>query len=542
VLAGVFLLAACTNTPPPPLVAASEVSTPQKPPKATEVVVGVDSVAGGYNPHKIADQSTITTALSTLLLPAVFRPAADGTPALDRSVMLSAQVTNAAPFTVSYAIRTDATWSDNAPIAAEDFVYLAQQLSTQPGVIDPAGYRLISEITARAGGKVVEVRFARPYPAWRSLFTGLLPSHVFKDAPGGWTGALAEGFPVYGGPFAIKGLDRDRGEVVLERNDRYWGTPTRLDTLVLRRADRNGLINALRNGDNQLAVFRADPADLTRLRELGPLVQLSVLPRATVIDLVLRPTGPATTDPRIRGAVTAALDRAALIGTNEPHADDLLRPPSRPGYQPTIPPGPPTHPDAAAVTRLLTEAGYLRPATGPWAKDGKPLHLTIGAPADREPLVALANQVRQQLAAAGIEATVSTTPAAQLYAATGQQAAAVDILVIPQPVGGDPATALASRYGCPSPLPNGAAVTPDIGTGFCDKTLQPQIDAALTGAVPAADALAALTPALWAAALDVPLYQLVDELALRPEVSGITPGPPFVEPFATAPGWLRRIH
>ena len=82
---------------------------------------------------------------------------------------------------------------------AEDFVYLRNQMSSQPGVIDPAGYRLISGITARDNAKTITVTFAKPYPGWRSLFADLLPAHLLKDAPGGFANGLNDSFPATAG-------------------------------------------------------------------------------------------------------------------------------------------------------------------------------------------------------------------------------------------------------------------------------------------------------------------------------------------------------
>ena len=67
------------------------------------------------------------------MLPSVFRPDADGTLQLDPTIATSAEVIDARPFTVSYELNLEASWSDNAPIAAEDFVYLWQQMRGQPG-------------------------------------------------------------------------------------------------------------------------------------------------------------------------------------------------------------------------------------------------------------------------------------------------------------------------------------------------------------------------------------------------------------------------
>ena len=85
VAAGFALLAGCSNTPPPPVVGTVAPRPSTAPTKPGEIVVGVDNITGGYNPHVLADQSTITTALSTMLLPSVFGPAPDGSPDLDRT-------------------------------------------------------------------------------------------------------------------------------------------------------------------------------------------------------------------------------------------------------------------------------------------------------------------------------------------------------------------------------------------------------------------------------------------------------------------------
>src|SRR6266566_1255366 len=108
-IAMTVVLAGCTQAPPPPLVTTPAARTSVVLPTDTSrVVVGVDGIGGGYNPHELSDQSAVTTALSTLLLPSVFRTAPDGTPTLDHTLMVSAEVTNASPFTVVYQVRTDA--------------------------------------------------------------------------------------------------------------------------------------------------------------------------------------------------------------------------------------------------------------------------------------------------------------------------------------------------------------------------------------------------------------------------------------------------
>ena len=92
VLALVGVLAACSNTPPPPVVS-SPVAETSEPPVETpsRIVAMVDDIVGGYNPHLLADVSTVTTALSQLLLPSVFRANEEGELELDDSLMESAE-------------------------------------------------------------------------------------------------------------------------------------------------------------------------------------------------------------------------------------------------------------------------------------------------------------------------------------------------------------------------------------------------------------------------------------------------------------------
>src|SRR5690606_42161366 len=70
-----------------------------------------------------------------------------------------------------------------------------------------------------------------------------------------------------GGPFAIRHVDLDRGEIMLERNDRYWGEPARSDLLVLRKVDKSHQVNALRSGDTHVAVLNADEDTMNMLRD-----------------------------------------------------------------------------------------------------------------------------------------------------------------------------------------------------------------------------------------------------------------------------------
>ena len=360
-LLAVLLLAACTTpaapapAPPPPTAA----------PQPSQIVVAVDDLGAGFNPHLLAHQSPVTTALASLALPSVFRPDINGDLQLDKTVATSAQVTAQNPFTVTYELNLEASWTSNAPIAAEDFVYLWERMRDEPGVVDAAGYRLITDVRSRAAGKAVDVVFSQPYPAWKTLFSNLLPAHLLKDAPGSWTGALTNGLPASGGAFRVVSVDRARGEILLTRNDQYWDTPAVLDQLLLRRLGGTALVDGLGVGDVDIALPDPDETLRTALGGLQPPPRIQTAPQPVVTELAFRTDGGPLADTRVRQAVEGLVDRNAVRAAVAPDAlaaDAFALAPSQDGYAGTAPT---SRPDAASLLVLGgLDPGRRRPVAG----------------------------------------------------------------------------------------------------------------------------------------------------------------------------------
>ncbi|SNV62729.1 ABC transporter family substrate-binding protein [Mycolicibacter terrae] len=472
--------AACTVNPPPaPQSTETPKSTAPPPQRISQIIMGIDSIGAGFNPHLRSDLSAVTAAISALVLPSAFRPIRDpGAPTgsrweMDPTLLVSAEVTDEAPFTVSYRIRPEASWTDNAPIAADDFWYLWQQMVSQPGVVDPAGYDLITGVHSVDGGKQVVVTFAKPYPAWRELFSNILPAHIVKDVPGGFPAGLARALPVTGGQFRVENIDPQRDAILLARNDRYWGPPAKPDLVLFRRAGSPAaLADSIRNGDTQVAQVHGGSAAFAQLSVI-PGVQTSRVVTPRVMQLALRAAEPKLADVRVRRALLGLLDVGLLatVGAGSDNTVTLaqaqIRTPSDPGYVPTAPPA---MSDAAALA-LLQAAGYrvekdappsalVPPAgaeptpphspeitRGRISKGGEQLSLVIGVAANDPTSVAVANTAADQLRNVGIAATVLPLDPVKLYreALLTHQ---VDAIVGWQQAGGDLATLLASRYGC----------------------------------------------------------------------------------------------
>jgi ABC-type transport system substrate-binding protein len=586
-----LVTSSCTVSPPPAPQSTntSETTTPP-PPRATQIIMAIDSIGPGFNPHLLSDQSPVNAAISSLVLPSSFRPVPDpSSPTgsrwqLDSTLLESAAVTSQNPFTVTYQIRPEASWTDNAPIAADDFWYLWRQMVSQPGVVDPAGYDLITGVQSIEGGKTAVVTFSQPYPAWRELFNNILPAHIVKDVPGGFAAGLARALPVTGGQFRVETIDPQRDEILLNRNDRYWSAPAKPDQVLFRRGGAPAaLADSIRNGDTQVAQVHGGAAAFAQLSAI-PDVRTARIVTPRVMQLTLRAQQPQLADSQVRKAILGLLDvdLLASVGAGDDNTVTLaqaqVRSPSDPGYVPTAP---------AALSRvaalgLLADSGYQiepvetttspAPGTprpnndrGQITKDGVPLTIVLGVAANDPTAVAVANTAADQLRNVGIAASISALDPVVLYgdALLNNR---VDAVVGWRQAGGDLATALASRYGCPAleatpvstaapapatppptrtrttdpapPRPPSTIATPTPAnpapesgqlvqapsniTGICDRSIQPKIDAALDGTQDIGEVINAVEPRLWNMSTVLPILQDTTIVAAGPSVQNVS--------------------
>ncbi|MEZ5209826.1 ABC transporter family substrate-binding protein [Gordonia sp. (in: high G+C Gram-positive bacteria)] len=510
---------ACMADPPPPVRETLPTPTPNEYPDERTVYLATDSIGAGFNPHLGADQSTVTTAIAAMTLPSAFEPVQtpEGIDWRLNSVLLtSAEVSSTEPFTVTYKLVNDAQWSDGLPVTGDDFAYLWQQMARQPNVVGAAGYRAISKVQTSGGGKVVTVTFDEEYPAWRELFTDLLPSHKLRSNPTGFQTGMDKGKPVTAGPFSIYSIDRARDEVRLIRNDRYWSTPPELDQVVLRRAGTlPQMAQTVRNGDTSVVALTAGTSSATEVSAI-PGVRSNRMPSARALTVNLNTRAPEMANREVRQAVLGMLNGDVI--TAAAAGDDVVDRfantvyfPSDDGYFPVDR----ARPSPAQVHDWLTAAGYVRgeprttasstapsdaptssvtppsstsaaPTTSadkdvpelpvgvaPYLKGDAPLVVRIGATNTDQRTMSAAENIADQLQAQGVRAVVRPMTNTELYG-HALAAADVDLVVGWTSAGIDPATALASQVGCQAP---------PQGTEAGAHTVEPETDPAIDHSV-----------------------------------------------------------
>ena len=331
--------------------------------------------------------------------------------------------------------------------------------------------------------------------------------------PGGFPAGLASALPVTGGQFRVENIDPQRDEILLARNDRYWGPPAKPDLILFRRAGAPAaLADSVRNGDTQVAQVHGGSAAFAQLSAI-PDVRTARIMTPRVMQLTLRANEPKLADSAVRKAILGMLDvdLLAAVGAGSDNTVTLdqaqIRSPSDPGYVPTAPP---------ALTRtealgLLEASGYqiendtsasvtppppapsAPPRTGPpeitrgrISKDGTPLSLIIGVAANDPTSVAVANTAADQLRNVGIAATVLALDPVALYrdALVNNR---VDALVGWREAGGNLAALLASRYSCPA-LEATAVSTAAAPTASSDPSVTARATPATTPTAPTSTA------------------------------------------------------
>ncbi|CAM4049292.1 ABC transporter family substrate-binding protein [Tsukamurella strandjordii] len=498
---------------PPPAVPGSETSAPPQAPvvSGATVLVAIDGLGAGFNPHLASNSSPAARALAAMTLPSVFREAKrpDGRVELEQNTDLVPTIEQPTPKQIVYTIRQDAQWSDGAPIAAEDFVYLWESMITAPDTVGSAPYRQIESVQSGAGGKRVIVTLKDELPGWRTLFQNLLPSHLVKGSPGGFNGAMRDRIPASGAGYLVKKVDVARDEVTLERNDRYWMNPSRVERVVLRKGGSDAqLANSVRTGDVQVVAVHGGPSLLAQLTSIYQ-VRAAEQPAPRTLSLTLNTRSPFLTDGAVRRALLDAVnvDLLTTVGSS----GDTVRParaqvlaPSDPGYAPTMP-VPPAPADAKRrLEQVLAGAGYTlqnaaippsqsvppTPAPAPvtpaspvpptssdpsalpvppspspgqnvqqYVRDGVPMFLRIGVPQGSQEAFAVASNLTDQLRAMGVFASVVIREP-QVLAGTALLDGSVDAVVGWSGLAPTPVERLASRVECPTPsASSGVTVT-----------------------------------------------------------------------------------
>ena len=214
--------------------------------------------------------------------------------------------------------------------------------------------------------------------------------------------------PVGSGPFRFVSAEPDK-EVILERNDDYWGTKAKLDRVRFAVVpDTTTRALELRKGSADIAI-NALSSDMVLSLEPDRRLQIERGPGTVLQYLAFNLRDPVLHDVRVRQAIAYAIDRKPMIdylwrGFVRPAASVL--PPESWAYDPNVE----TYPnDPEKARQILDASGYSVGA------NGVRFHLTMKTSTEEAPRL-MAAVLQQQLRQVGIQLDIRTFEFATFFA------------------------------------------------------------------------------------------------------------------------------
>ncbi len=258
--------------------------------------------------------------------------------------------------TYTFTLRPDQKFADGSPITGADWQWsLDRCRDPQNGIW---GFTMEAVDTVVASDTQVVFTLKQPSPyflAATAMFNCVVMPAKLVEAAGGWEKFMLA--PIGSGPFVMK--EWVKGDhMLLVRNPYYWeaGKPVLDEILVKTIPDDNTRILALQAGD----VDAINYPPFNRVTDLSKDSNLKILTFASTYTnfLTINVRNKPYDDPKVRLALSYAIDRAALIktinfGVGEPAT--TFRPKGSLYFNDTLPGWPY---DVAKAKTLLAEAGY----------------------------------------------------------------------------------------------------------------------------------------------------------------------------------------
>ncbi|MDU0292148.1 ABC transporter substrate-binding protein [Saccharothrix longispora] len=326
-------------------------------------------------------------------------------PRLGRSFTWNADGTK-----LDVVLRDDATWTDGEKFTAEDVVFTLDMVKKN-AAMNGTGYK--GTATA-VDDTTVTITFDEPSFMEGPQVLGriwMVPAHKWKDLATPATDVVKE--PVGTGPFQLE--DFKAQAFTLKANPSYYdGEPALKKVRYLALSGNQSGEAALRQG--QIDWQTGPVPDIADVEKNYPGYKAITVPMNqtalfTCSNAALGCQGPQT-DVAVRKAIYYAINRtqvnqlafentsseispgAALLERDEDVVSAKLQERSAP-----------MQPDEAKAAELLEAAGYAKGADGVYAKDGKPLAMTLKVVAGWTDYITAVDTMTQQLQKVGIRIT-----------------------------------------------------------------------------------------------------------------------------------------
>ncbi|MDQ1293586.1 MAG: peptide/nickel transport system substrate-binding protein [Actinomycetota bacterium] len=386
---------------------------------------------------------------------------------------------------------------------------------------------LYSSCTA-TGGLTAVIKLARPSAAFLSALTlpafsiaspAALKKYKADEVSGAagsprFTGTFGTEHPVGTGPYLLRSWERGN-QLVLERNETYWGNKAKTKNVVFKAIPDGGArLQSLQSGGID-GYDLVDPADVKTLKDKG--FQLLDRPAFNVGYVGLNQSTPLLKNPKVRQAIIHAIDRERLVKNNYPEGTLVAKafmPPGVFGYADDVPE---YQYDPARAKELLTQAGVTSPKIEFWYPTD------VSRPYLPDP-AAVFQLVKGDLEKAGFTVTTKSAPWTPEYLDVVQSGKAQMYLLGWAADYGDPDNFIGTFF--QKSMPEWGFNNPEL-TALLDRA------EALTNRDRRIEAYQEANRKIMEFVPGVPFVHTQQALAFRTEVQGFVPSPVQNEDFAT---------
>ncbi|MFD5829129.1 ABC transporter substrate-binding protein [Lentzea sp. NPDC060358] len=222
--------------------------------------------------------------------------------------VLAERFEQTAPTRWTVRLRDEACYSDGSPVTVED-VATALRMYGQVNGSFVVGLFPELPTVSKVDDRTLVLETQRPVPILDLLMANVLVTPAAANRPEELTSGLGSG------PYVVTAANGGTGEYTLERNPRYWAPPPSVSTIRVRFVpEESSRVIALRSGELDV-IDSITPDSAEQLAGL-PGVVIENLPSTRINQLFYnfrKPAGHPLADPRVREALTFAIDGRALV-------------------------------------------------------------------------------------------------------------------------------------------------------------------------------------------------------------------------------------
>jgi peptide/nickel transport system substrate-binding protein len=292
---------------------------------------------------------------------------------------------------LQFNLRKGIRFHDGALLTSRDVLASFKRILTDKQSLQAPNLQNIGEMDAPDEHTVVLTLKKPDANALEDINSRVIMRQVVAEKMG-----EADNKPIGTGPFKFTSWERS-GQFVLRRNDNYWGKAPRIDEVIYKAIQEDAArIAALEAGQVDL-ISNIPPHEVARLKA-NPRLRVQQVQGLRPIFLILSPAYKPMDNPKVRRAITQAIDRERIIKhILEGYAYPLngLLSPQVFGYEPSAKAYPY---DPEKAKQMLTEAGF------PNGLEIDYYSPTGRYPKDRE----VAQVIVEQLSKVGIKANLKT--------------------------------------------------------------------------------------------------------------------------------------